>query len=159
MVLYRMPERWLIIGIVPAIGLLALGAGMGTGASRPAQAAQANAGTQTPNQRLHELMTERYEILQSEVKSLELSLKSGRADLAEWRKANVALFKARADLAADITEQIEIYEEMVDLLRTSEQATHQRIDAGQAPQTDLRQARLATVEAQIALEKLRMSQP
>jgi outer membrane protein TolC len=104
-------------------------------------------------------MTERYEILQSEVKSLELSLKSGRGDLAEWRKANVALFRARADLAADITEQIEIYEEMVDLLRTSEQATRQSIDAGQAPQTELRQARLATVEAQIALEQLRMARP
>jgi len=104
-------------------------------------------------------MIERCEILQSEVKSLELSLQFGSAGLAECRKANVALFKARADLAADITEQIEIYEEMVDLLRTSEQATRQEIDAGRAPQTELRQARLATVEAQIALEQLRMARP
>ena len=149
MVLYRMRKRRLIIGIVAAIGLFALGVGVGGSAQHSAP---------EPNQRLQELMTERCELLKSEVESVELSLKSGRADLAEWREANVALFRARADLAGDATERIEIYEELVDLLRTGEQTTRQRIQAGQAPQTDMRQARLATIEAQIALEKLRMTQ-
>lgn len=150
MVVYRMREHRFVLTVMAAIGLIALGVCVGGSAERPARG---------PNQRLHELMIERCEILQSEAKSLQLSLQFGRADLAEWRKANVALFRARADLAADITEQIEIYEEMVDLLRTSEQATRQGIDAGQAPQTELRQARLATVEAQIALEQLRLARP
>jgi hypothetical protein len=150
MVLYRMRERRLIIGIVAAIGLFALGVGVGDSAQHPVQ---------EPNQRLQELMTERCEILKSEVESVELSLKSGRADLAEWREANVALFKAKADLAADVDEQITIYEEMVDFVRTCEQNAKRIVDAGQAPQTELRQARLATIEAQIALEQLRMAKP
>ncbi len=149
MILHRMRERPLIIGIVAAIGLSVLGVGVGGSAPHPVQG---------PNQRLRELMTERCKILKSEVESVALSLKSGRADLAEWREANIALFKAKADLAADVNDQIEIYEEMVSLLRTSEQATRHRIDAGQAPQTDMRQARLATIEAQITLEKLRIGQ-
>lgn len=148
MVLCRMRERRSIVGIIAAIGLCALGVGVGGGAQRSVQG---------PNQRLRRLMTERYEILKSEVESVELSLKSGRASLAEWREANVALFKAKADLAADVDEQIKIYEELVDVLRSCEQATQQEIEAGRAPQTDMRQARLATIETQIVIEKLRMA--
>ncbi len=161
MVLYRMRERRLVIGIVAASGLFSLGVCIGGNESRPAQAAQMSANSEppTPNQRLHELMTERYEILKSMVQSLEIFFNSGRIDLWEWRDAHVALYRAKADLAADVSEQVKIYEEMVDFVRTCEQKARQRADAGRMTEADVQRARLDTIEAQIALEKLRMSRP
>jgi hypothetical protein len=152
MILHRTREYRLTIAVIAAIGLTALGMCLGGNASRPAQAAS------TPSdQRLRELMTERYEILKDMVKSLEIFFNSGRIDLSEWRDAHVALYKAKADLAADLTEQIKIYEEMVEFVRSCEQKARQRADAGRMTEANVLQARLATIEAQIALEKLRMS--
>ncbi len=152
MILYRVREHRFVVTAVAAIGLIALATCIGANANRPAQAAPTS-----PSQRLRELMTERYDILKDMVKSLEIFFNSGRIDLPEWRDANVALFKAKADLAADTSEQVEIYEEMVDFLRTCEQKARQRADAGRMTEADVQRARLATIEAQIALEKLRMS--
>lgn len=160
MVLYRRREHRFVITAIAIIGLFALGVCIGGNPSRPAPAAPApaNGGTQTPNQRLHELMTERYEILKSRVKSLEVFFNSGRIDLWEWCDAHVALYKAKADLAADVTEQIKIYEEMVAFSRTCEQKARQRADAGRMTEADVLRAKLATIETQIALEELRMPQ-
>ena len=153
MILYGVREHRFVLTAIAAIGLIALGTCIGGNASQPAQAAPASA-----NQRLRELMTERYDILRDMVKSLEIFFDSGRIDLTEWRDANVALFEAKADLAADASEQTKIYEEMVGFLRTCEQKARQRADAGRMTEADVQRARLATIEAQIALEKLRMNQ-
>ncbi len=149
MVPYKMRERRFLLTTIAAIGLIALGVGVGGSAQRPAQ---------EPNQRLQELMTERYEILRDMVASLEIFFNSGRIDLFEWRDANVALFKAKADLAADASEQIKVYEELVDFLRDCEQKARQRVDAGRASEADVQRSKLATIEAQMVIEKLRMPQ-
>ncbi len=154
MILYRVRERRFITAAIAAIGLLALATCIGGNASRPAQAAP-----ESPNQRLRELMTERYETLKSLVESLEIFFSSGRISLWEWRDAHVALYKAKADLATDVIEQIRTYEEMVGFVRTCEQKARQRADAGRMTEADVQRARLDTIEAQIALEKLRMSRP
>ena len=159
MILNKMRERRLAPGIVVAIGLFVLGLCVGGSAERPVQGESASAAPQiqTPNQRLHELMTKRYEILKNVVASLEISVRFGRTTPSEWCNANVALFKAKADLAADTAERIEIYEEMADFVRTCEQNTRQRVEAGQTPEADLPLARLATIEAQMVVERLRIS--
>jgi hypothetical protein len=163
MVLYRMREPWFVLTAIAAIGIFVLGASVAGNAGRPEQPMQVPTARGPTvlgsNERLRELMTERYEILKSMVASLEVFFNSGRIDLPEWRDANVALFKAKADLAANASEQIKIYEEMVDFLRTCEQKARQRADAGRMTEADVQRARLATIEAQIALEKLRMGRP
>ncbi len=157
---YRMRVRRFILVAIAVMGLIALGMFLGGNASRPAQAAptSANVGPESANQRLRELMTERFEILKDMVESLEIFFNSGRIDRWEWRDAHVALYKAKADLAADVTEQVSIYGEMVDFARSCEQKARQRADAGRMTETDVQRARLDTLEAQIALDKLRMRQ-
>lgn len=154
MILDRMRERRFVLTAIAAIGLMVLAMCIGADASRPTQAAPTS-----PDQRLRELMTERYEILKEMVASLEVFFNSGRIDLWEWRDAHVALYKAKADLATDVTEQVKIYEEMVDFVRSCEQKARQRADAGRMTEADVQRAKLATIEAQIALEKLRMGGP
>jgi len=47
----------------------------------------------------------------------------------------------------------------VGFVRACEQKARQRADAGHMTEADVQRARLDTIEAQIALEKLRMSRP
>ncbi|HQN32616.1 MAG TPA: hypothetical protein PK019_04350 [Sedimentisphaerales bacterium] len=163
MILNMKRESRLVIGMLAVIGLLALGASVAGNADRPGQVVQTptNGGPASvgSNERLRELMAERYEILKSQVESLEIFFSSGRISLWEWRDAHVALYKAKADLATDVIEQIRTYEEMVGFVRTCEQKARQRADAGHMTEADVQRARLDTIEAQIALEKLRMSRP
>jgi len=55
-------------------------------------------------------------------------------------------------------QRIRTYEEMVDFLRNAEQLTERRAGDGRLAGAEVQRARLATVEARIALEKLRLGQ-
>ncbi len=164
MVLYAKRKAPLAARAVAAIGLLALGVLYASGAGRAAPAAQASSdgGQQQAvgsNERLRGLMTERYEILKKIVESLDRLMAAGMTDLPEWRDGKVALYMAKADLAADAAGRIKVHEEMVDFLREAEQLAKRRADSGRLPDLEMDRARLATIEAQMALERLRMSRP
>ncbi len=103
-------------------------------------------------------MTEQYEIHKRVAESVQKLLEVGRASLSEWTDATVAMYAAQADLCTDTAERIKIYEEMVDLLRKAEQGAQRQADGGHITEVEVSQARLATIEAQIALEKLRLGQ-
>jgi len=101
-------------------------------------------------------MAERYEVLKSIVDSHEKLLAAGRMELAEWRDIKVELFAAKADLCEDVAGRIKVYEEMVDFLRSAEQLAQRRAESGLAALAEVPRARLATIEAQMVLEKLRL---
>jgi len=159
MILDRSRKGRLVVCAVAVIGLCALGAGVANSTGSPAETAP-DSGQQAvgSSERLRELMTERYEILRSIVESLEKLLAAGRMTLSEWRNARVALYVAQADLCADTAERIKVYEEMVDFLRDAEQLARRRAASGQMTGAEVLQARLATIEAQMALERLRLGQ-
>jgi 7,8-dihydropterin-6-yl-methyl-4-(beta-D-ribofuranosyl)aminobenzene 5'-phosphate synthase len=155
-------DRYVAAGVGAVIDLPLAATSADSIRGRPEQAAQAPANGERQavgsNERLRELMTERYEIIRSIAESTETLLAAGRASLSEWRDAKVAVYVAQADICADSGERIKIYQEMVDFLRTCEQKVQQSAASGRADEAEVRRARLATTDAQIALEKLRLGQ-
>jgi outer membrane protein TolC len=162
MTLNRSRNIRLAVRAVTAIGLLALGAAVAGCTGSRAQPARIPVGSGQQvagsNERLRELTTERYEILKKILESLDKSFDTGRTPLPEWRDAKVALYMAKADLSSNVAEQIEVYEEIVDFLRSAEQLARRQADSGRLSEADVGRARLATIDAEIALERLRLSQ-
>jgi len=162
MVLNRARKNRIVLCTVAMIGLVAF-AGVVSSMSGPAWATRMPSGSERQavgsSERLRELMTERYEIHKSIVETLDKSIAAGRIGLAEWRDARVAMYAAKADLCTQTAERLEVYEEMVDFLRTAEEQARRRAKAGVAGETEVRQTRLATIDALMALERLRLVQP
>ena len=148
MILNRLRRSQLVVCAVVVIALLALGAAIANGERQAVGSSE----------RLRQLMTERYEILQNIAASVEKLFEAGMVSLREWQDARVTLYQAQADVAADRAERIRVYEEMVEFLRKAEQLAQRRADSGRMTQLEVQQARLATIEAQMALEKLRLGQ-
>lgn len=107
-------------------------------------------------ERLRELLTERYNVLQQMYASLQLHLKSGRADEAEWRRAALALYGAEAELCTTETARIKVYEKLVQAMKSQEDLAVRRADAGRITKWQLAEARAATLQAQIDLERARL---
>jgi len=159
MVLNRARKNRIVLCTVAVIGLVAF-AGVVSSMSGPAWATRTPSDSERQavgsSERVRELMTERYEIHKSIVETLDKSIATGRIGLAEWRDARVAMYAAKADLCTQAAERIEVYEEMADFLRTAEEQARQRAKAGVAGETEVRQTRLATIDALMALERLRL---
>jgi hypothetical protein len=136
----------LVLTVVFAIGL-ASAAGSG---KRPS----ANA-----NERLRELMTLRYEILQRAVKNSELMLKAGRVDVEDLRNLTIALYRAQADLCTTDADRMQVYEKLVDALSTQEEVLERQSASGRATEIQVDEGRVATLNARIDLERLRLGQP
>lgn len=160
MIVDRSQKGRLVICAVSAIGLFALGTGCANSTGTPAQPSRtaSDSGRQAggSDERLRQLMTERCDILKSIAESIEKQFASGRATPSEWRDARVTLYRAQADLCTDRVARIAVHEEMVDFLRKCEQWAQRSAEAGQTPQVEVDRARVATIEAQIALERLRL---
>ncbi|MEN6428106.1 MAG: hypothetical protein ABFE13_22385 [Phycisphaerales bacterium] len=154
MILHGARTGRIVTCVLVGIGLFALGAAVAgdTAGDEEQQAARSK-------ERLAALMTERCDILKHIVDLVEKHLASGRATLAEWRDAKVALYVAQTELSTDRAGQITIHEEMVDFLKRCEQLAQRSADAGQTPQVEVDRARVATIDAQIALERLRLRRP
>ncbi len=143
---------WALVGI----GFCALGAVVTESAAQAPGDAERQ--TATSNERIKALTAERYDILRHIADSVEKHFASGMATLVEWRDAKLALYRAQADLCTDRAKRIAVHEEMVDFLRKCEQLAQRSADAGRATQIEVDRARVATIEAQIALERLRLGQ-
>lgn len=108
-------------------------------------------------ERLHKLLAERYRLRRDIVESLEPFVNAGRVDIAQLRDATIAMHRAEADLCTTVAERLKVYEKMVDVLRRHEEHAVNRAEAGRTSEAELIEARVATVEAQIELEKLRLA--
>jgi outer membrane protein TolC len=132
-------------------------------ASRAPAAATQAAGSaeQGPSgsiERLRALQAERYKTLKKVVESMRPFFEAGRIDLTEMRDAEVAVCRAEADLCATPAERIKVYEKFVELQQTYETNTARKAASGRAGQWEVDKARVATLEAQIELETLRLGQ-
>ena len=103
------------------------------------------------NERLRELLLERYDILKRFAKSYTELLKFGRVEMSDVVNATVAMFHAEADLCLTDAERIKVYEKLVETLRGFEES------AVRMPARAM-EVKVARLEAQIRLEQLRLAQ-
>jgi len=115
---------------------------------------QAQAGS---NEKLRELLLERYDILKGIVESHKKWMELGRADASGLMDATVAMFHAEADLYLTDAERIKVYEKLVAALREHEAWAERKAAAGR-PEMDAWRVKVARLEAQIRLEQLRFAQ-
>jgi hypothetical protein len=149
MISHKSHTRYLLVGGLTLIGLLVVATPFVAGDEKePAGSAE----------RLRALLTERYELLKKDVANLQTSVEFGGADIFELSDAMTAMYHAEADLCKTDAERIKVYERLVETMKTHEKAAVWRADAGRMPESDLAKARLAIINAQIDLERLRLSQ-
>ena len=156
MVLYRThAHRLLSRGLVP-LCVLVLAASCGYALARVGES-----GAPKPSgsdERLRELMTQRYELLKVSVKNSEQMLASGRVDIPTHQNLLNALYQAEADLCTTAAGRIKVYERLVEVLISQEKLVERQAEAGRALGVQVAQAKLVTLNAQIDLERLRLGQ-
>jgi hypothetical protein len=108
------------------------------------------------NERLRDLLTERYDMLKEMLASLQIHLESGRADIGEWRDATIALHRAEAELCTTDVARIKVYEKLVEAMQTQQDWAARREAAGRISKWQLAEAGVATLQAKIDLERLRL---
>ena len=156
MILYRARIHFLLPCslIVLAVLILALvfaagfASAAGPGASKPSGS----------NERLRELMTQRYEILQRAMKHAQLMQERGLLDFPALRNLTLALYRAQADLCTTNTERAAVYEKLVDTLGVQEKLLERQAASGRVPEIQVDEGRVATLNARIDLERLRLGQ-
>jgi hypothetical protein len=109
-------------------------------------------------EKLRTLLLEKYDILKGIVESYKKLLESGRAETSEVVSATVAMFHAEADLCSSDAERIKVYEKLVGALREHETWAERRAAAGRPIEMGAWQVKVARLDAQIKLEKLRLTQ-
>ncbi len=107
-------------------------------------------------ERLRELLTERYDVLKNRLAFMEIFVENGRIDPAEWRSAIVALHHAEAELCTTDAGRVKVYERLVEAMQTQQDLAARREAAGRIGPWQLAEARIATIEAQIDLERARL---
>jgi hypothetical protein len=149
MISYKPHARYLLIGGLTLVGLLALAV------SCLASEERESAGSE---ERLRALLIERYEIRKKAVASLQKFVDSGRAGIFELSDAMTALYHAEADLCTTDAARIKVHEKLVETLKTHEGLAVRRADAGRMHEWEVERARATTLDAQIDLERLRLAQ-
>ncbi len=107
---------------------------------------------------LRELMTERHKTLQEVATSLERSFQNGLNDLPAWRRVTIAMYHAEADLCSTDAERIKVYEKQVNALQNQQDRAAALDAAGLILSWQLQEAKAATLQAQIELERARLAQ-
>ena len=108
------------------------------------------------NERLQALLTERYTVLKEMCDTMQRSLAYGRADLADYRNVTIALHHAEAELCTTKAARIRVYEKLVEAMKSQQGLVIRQQTAGQISQWQLNEAKVATLQAQIDLERLKL---
>jgi flagellar basal body rod protein FlgF len=111
-----------------------------------------------PNEKLRELLKERYDILKTFVETQVRLKEIGQGSTMELSAATANMFYAEADLCTTGTERIKIYEKVVDLYRKHEERLEREVATGTVSPAEVTAARLPRLEAQIKLEKEKLAQ-
>ncbi len=110
------------------------------------------------NVQLRALLQERYEVLRAVAGLLNQQYSAGRVGILDIRDAIIEMLHAEADLRSTSSERIKVYEKLVSILQEQDKSLAVAVNAGKVNQMDFLKARVATLEAQIQLEKLRLTQ-
>ncbi len=155
MVLYRtrtrlLPCSLILSGVLVLAMVFAAGfaSAAGSGASKPSGS----------NERLRELMTQRYEILQRAMRNSQHMQERGLLDFPALRNLTLALYRAQADLCTTDADRAAAYEKLVDALTAQEKLLERQAASGRVPEIQVDEGRVATLNARIDLERLRLGQ-
>ncbi len=125
----------------------------------PAHAGENKSKAQTgSNERLRELLEERYEILKTLVESEKHLVKIGQGSSRRIVEATAAMLRAEADLCSTDSARIDIHEKIVAILRECEVLMDREVKAGMAGQDAVERNRLLRLEAKIEIEKMKLAQ-
>jgi len=156
MVLYRtrthlvLPCSLVLLCVLVLVVVFAAGLAWAAGPDKPQPA-----GSQ---ERLRELMTQRYETLKGLVENSQRMLEMGRMDVPTFQSLTDAMYRAQADLRTTAAERVEVYEKLVEVLTTQEKSLERQAEAGRATGVQMAQGKLVTLNAQIDLERLRLGE-
>jgi hypothetical protein len=143
----RCPLQHLLVPALIGLSLFLLATPFVTGSESPPAGSEA---------RLRELLTERYDVLKQRLASMKIFMDNGRVDPADWRRAVVELHRAEAELCTTTADRVEVYEKLVAALQSQEDLAARREDAGRITRWQLAEARFATLQAKIDLERARL---
>jgi hypothetical protein len=121
-------------------------------AEPPASTRVQVAGNATQEQ-LHQLLLERKQLLEKIVDDMKIYVEAGRVSGSAYAKTKEAALLAGLDLCNTKAERIEIRRDIVELYKEVQDLTKRRTDTGRASQSELDEARLARLEAEINLLK------
>lgn len=110
------------------------------------------------NQQLRALLQERYDVLRAVAGLLNQQYSVGQAGILEIRDAIIAMLHAEADLYSTNAERIKVYQKLVTILQEQDKSLAREVNSGKVNQMPFLKARVATLEAQIQLEKLKLLQ-
>jgi len=111
-----------------------------------------------PNDKLRELLTERYNIFKTFVETQVRLKEMGQSGEMQIGTATVAMLYAKVDLCTTSSERIKIHNKIIDILRKQEERLVQEFEARRASQKNNPKLRLALLDAQIKLEKEKLAQ-
>jgi hypothetical protein len=147
---YRFPARSLLVpGLLILTAVLAGGLGAAVGSGRPPAG--------PADERLRALLTQRYEVLQQMVKNTRAEVEAGHATTGALRDLLDAMYRAQADLCPTPAERVQVFEKLVEVLTAQEKITLRQAEAGFATPTQVAESKLARLNAQIDLERLRLA--
>ncbi len=109
-------------------------------------------------ERLRELLLERKQLLEKRVEDMKVFVDAGRVSGSEYAKVKEAALLAGLDLCDTKAERIEIRREIVEIYKITEAWAKKRADTGRAPQSELDEAKVARLEAEINLLKEQLHQ-
>ena len=110
------------------------------------------------NVQLQQLLQERYEILRATAGLLNQQYSTGKIGILEIRDAIIEMLEAEAALRSTNQERIIVYEKLVKILQEQDKTLAVGVNSGNVNQMDFLKARAATLQVQIKLEKLKLSQ-
>jgi len=110
------------------------------------------------NEKLRELLKERYNILKTFVETQVRLIEIGQGSTMGLSAATANMFYAEADLCTTGSERIKIYEKVVDLYRKHEERLEREVATGTMSPAGVMEAKLARLDAQIRLEKEKLAQ-
>lgn len=116
-------------------------------------ATTASADNSVLHAKIRQVRLERKKSLERIAKEREIALKHGRGTLRDYRQAKVAALLAGIDLCDTKAERIEIRREKLKLMTDIEKTMEMEYQAGQRPEENLHQSRIARMEAEIDLLK------
>jgi len=109
------------------------------------------------NQQLRALLQERYEILRAVAGMLNQQYSTGKVGILEIRNAIIDMLHAEADLRSTNAERIKVYEKLVRILQEQDKTLAAAVNDDKVDHMDFLKARATTLQAEIQLEKLKLS--
>ncbi|MBN1804528.1 MAG: hypothetical protein JW837_04710 [Sedimentisphaerales bacterium] len=110
------------------------------------------------NAQLQKFLQERYDVQRAVATLLNQQYSTGKVGILEIRDAIIDMMESEAELYPTNSERIKVYEKLVIILQQQDKSLAVAVNAGKANQIDFMKARAATLQVQIKLEKLKLSQ-